>query len=304
MEQARNRILPDVFPQLVSEMENIQRAMDSGKAHKASKISNRLKDTTRISDQTIFPLVNNGVEGVVIRIDDVTEKVRMEEMVIQSEKMLSVGGLAAGMAHEINNPLAGMMQNASVLAERLTNLEIPANQRAAEGTSLEGIRDFMEARGIIRILERIHESGHRAAEIVTNMLNFAHKGDATFSECNMCDLFDQIVVLAGSDYDLKKNFDFRQIEIVREYEENLPLVTCESGKIQQVLLNILRNGAEAMQEAGEKTASFCGCPTSRQREWSVSRSKTTVLVWTKPPVGASSNPSSPPSPPTAAPVWV
>ena len=59
------------------------------------------------------------MEGAVIRLDDVTEQVRLEEMMIQSEKMLSVGGLAAGMAHEINNPLAGILQNTAVLENRL-----------------------------------------------------------------------------------------------------------------------------------------------------------------------------------------
>jgi len=185
---------------------------------------------------------------------DITERKRTQEMLIQSEKMLSVGGLAAGMAHEINNPLGGMMQTASVMSDRLSNVELPANQRAAEeaGTSMAAIAAFMNARGIIRMLGRISESGRRAAEIVRNMLSFARKSDATFSTHNLAELLDQTVDLAGSDYDLKKKFDFRQIEIVREYEENLPEVSCESGKIQQVFLNILRNGAEAMQEENEE----------------------------------------------------
>ena len=197
---------------------------------------------------------NNNILEIIGFGNDITERKRMQEMMIQSEKMLSVGGLAAGMAHEINNPLAGMVQTASVMSDRLTNLEIPANRRAAEdaGTSLEAIHNFMEARGIIKMLERISESGSRAAEIVSNMLNFARKGNSTFSTHNLTELLDQTVDMAGSDYDLKKKYDFRRIEIVREYEEDLPLVSCESGKIQQVLLNILRNGAEAMQIETEK----------------------------------------------------
>jgi len=106
----------------------------------------------------------------------------------------------------------------------------------------------MNARGIIKMLKRISESGSRAAEIVSNMLSFARKSDTSFSTQNLAELFDQTVDLAGSDYDLKKKFDFRQIKVIREYEDNLPDVLCESGKIQQVLLNILRNGAEAMQD--------------------------------------------------------
>ncbi|MCP3951657.1 MAG: histidine kinase, partial [Desulfobacterales bacterium] len=59
-------------------------------------------------------------------------------------------------------------------------------------------------------------------------------------------LLDRTVSLAETDYNLKKNYDFRQIEIVREYESGLPAVYCEESKIQQAFLNILSNGAEAM----------------------------------------------------------
>ena len=111
----------------------------------------------------------------------------------------------------------------------------------------------MEARGIPRMLMRIRESGARAAEIVTNMLSFARKSEAAFSSRDLSQLLDQSLDLAGSDYDLKKKYDFRQIDIVREYEPGLPLVACEAAKIQQVLLNVLRNGAEAMQAHVDQT---------------------------------------------------
>ncbi|MCP4398015.1 MAG: PAS domain S-box protein [bacterium] len=251
---AQGKILSDVFPQMASEMGKITESIRTRATAQEQKRLSVLENDVRYENVTIYPLIANEMEGAVIRIDDVTEKVRMEEMMIQSEKMLSVGGLAAGMAHEVNNPLAVMILNARVMRDRLTNSELPANQRAAEeaGTSMEAIRTFMDVRGIIRMLGRIRESGHRAAKIVQNTLSFARKSDSTFSTHNLADLLDQIVDLAGSDYDLKKKFDFRQIEIVREYEENLPDVPCEASKIQQVFLNILRNGAEAMQEEAEQ----------------------------------------------------
>ena len=109
-------------------------------------------------------------------------------MMVQSEKMLSVGGLAAGMAHEINNPLAGVMQTANVMSNRLSDTELPANRLAAEeaGTSMEAIQAFMEARGIFRMLKNIRESGTRAAEIVSNMLSFARKSDSTHVDIQYC----------------------------------------------------------------------------------------------------------------------
>jgi len=91
---------------------------------------------------------------VLTVVRDITQRKKAQEMMVQSEKMLSVGGLAAGMAHEINNPLAGMMQTASVLANRLgKNTNIPANVKAAKeaNTSMEAIQNFMEARGIFHM---------------------------------------------------------------------------------------------------------------------------------------------------------
>lgn len=253
-ESAAGQNLVKVFPRLAVEMEKVREAMETREVRSDPRQILREANEVRYEDVTIYPLKANGIEGAVIRLDDVTGKVRLEEMMVQNEKMLSVGGLAAGMAHEINNPLAGMMQSANVISNRLAIPEHPANQRAAEeaGTSMKAIGLYMEARGIIRMLNNIRESGSRAAEIVSNMLSFARKSDSSMSSHNMAELLDRTMDLAATDYNLKKKFDFRQIEIAREYEENLPLVPCEAGKIQQVLLNILRNGAEAMQEDHEK----------------------------------------------------
>ncbi len=243
--------LHDVFPRFAVKLERVKESMQNHK----TLVSDRqvhIEDGQKCYENvTIYPLIAKGIQGAVIRVDDITEQVRIEEMIIQSEKMLSIGGLAAGMAHEINNPLGGMMQTASVVKDRLTNLELSANQTAADevGVSLEGIGKFMRARGIITMLERIIESGGRAATIVENMLSFAYKSDATYSSQNMAELIKQSIELASSDYNLLKKYDFRQIKIDYQYEDDIPDVQCEPSKIQQVLLNILRNGAEAMQDS-------------------------------------------------------
>ena len=252
-DEASGRTLKEVFPRLTEEIKNINKAIREKKSIQNSKRPRRTGTEIRYEELTIYPLITNGAEGAVILIDNVTDRVRMEELMIQSEKMLSVGGLAAGMAHEINNPLAGMMQNCAVMMQRLTR-NLPANIRAAEkvGTTMETIKNFMEERDIPEMLEDINSSGRRAAEIVNNMLSFARKADRVVSSYSMAGLLDKTLALASTDYDLKKKYDFKQIKIKREYEDNLPPVPCETGKIQQVFLNIIRNGAEAIQENIQK----------------------------------------------------
>ena len=251
--------LDQAVPWLSAEMDRIRQAIRNREEQFDAKRSRRENGKLVFEDLTIYPLIADDVQGAVIRIDDVTDQVRMEEMMIQSEKMLSVGGLAAGMAHEINNPLAGMIQTTRVMANRLDkNSRIPANLKAAEaaGISMEDIGAFMDARGIYGMIETILESGQRVANIVSNMLSFARKSDAQVSSQNLIDLMDKTLELAAADYDMKKKYDFKLIEIVKTYAPNLPPVPCESGKIQQVLLNILRNGAEAMQSNQDRKPRF------------------------------------------------
>jgi len=173
---------------------------------------------------------------------------------IQSEKMLSVGGLAAGMAHEINNPLAGILQNIQVVQDRTsTGLEINEEVAAECGTTLDAIGAYMKRRRVDSMLEAIRESGSRAAKIVDNMLSFSRKSSSEVDYHNPGNLLDQTIDLAANDYDLRKKYDFRKVEIVRQYEPGLNRVPCEGTKIQQVLLNLLKNGAHAMAEQENPT---------------------------------------------------
>ena len=259
MENALNKLLPDVYPQILPHMQKLGDSLKKKEMQHIAKFPFITREyKTRYVDITIYPLTAYGVEGAVIRIDDVTEKVMMEEVLIQNEKMLSLGGLAAGMAHEINNPLAGVIQNANVLSNRLTDINIPANIKTARdvGTTMDAVKHFMVARDIPRMIESIVTSASRMASIVENMLSFARKGDSSFSPHSLADLMDKSLELAATDYNLQKHFDFKTIIIKKNYEENLPLVVCEGGKIQQVFLNILNNGAQAMFEknysAGKK----------------------------------------------------
>ena len=253
-DQALGKALDTVFPLLSNEMDNIWQAIQQRETQKDSKIASQVNGETRFSDVTVYPLISNGIEGAVIRVDDVTERVRIEEMMIQSEKMLSVGGLAAGMAHEINNPLAGILQNLQVMKNRMSGENIKNVQAAQEcDTSIENIERYMEKRGMFTMMGYVMDSGKRAAKIVNNMLSFSRKSESTSAPEHLGDLIDRTIELAENDYDLKKMYDFRQIEIIRQYDPDVPQVRCESSKIQQVILNILKNGAEAMMEGKDRT---------------------------------------------------
>lgn len=251
-EKAQGSPLEKVFPQMTNEITRIHDAIAQRLPQRKSKIPFKKEKEVRFADITVYPLIANGVEGAVIRIDDITDQVRMEEMMIQSEKMMSVGGLAAGMAHEINNPLAGILQNIQVMRNRFSSTLAKNQSTAIEcGANMETITAYMEKRGIFPMMEAIMESGQRASQIVDNMLSFSRKSDSKCAPCHIDQLIDKTVELAANDYDLKKKYDFRKIKIIREYQPDLPEVWCESSKIQQVLLNLLKNGAEAIKEKAE-----------------------------------------------------
>ncbi len=243
-----------------------ERSVELVKEHNKRNLSDSYEIMAKRKDRSIFPIEigirymeykNQEVRVAAIR--DISERKKIAELMIQTEKMMSVGGLAAGMAHEINNPLAGLLQTISVIANRLGgDMQIPANQRAAEeaGTSLDIIRNYITARGIPEMVDSINEMGCRIADIVGNMLSFARKSDVITSSHHLSELLDRTLDLASTDFDLGNHYDFRQIEIIREYEENLPSIPCERAKIQQVILNILSNGAEAMKEGKTENPRF------------------------------------------------
>lgn len=235
------------------ELTQIRQAIVSKQSWQATRRLRTDNDQLFHEEITVYPLLTEGIEGAVIRIDDVTEKVRLEEMMVQSEKMLSVGGLAAGMAHEINNPLAGMLLTLEAMKKRLeAKDDIPANIAAAEraGVSMHSIERFMEERHVLRMIDGIGKSGQRIKNIVDNMLSFSRKSEGLVAMQSLKTIIEESLALAATDYALKKEYDFREIRIETEYDEALPLIPCEKQKIQQVLLNILSNGAYAMHKAG------------------------------------------------------
>ncbi|EFL50908.1 multi-sensor signal transduction histidine kinase [Solidesulfovibrio fructosivorans JJ]] len=246
-EKALGRPPAEVLPLLSAHLDKLQRALRQRQVQRVEHERLRLDGVERLFDLQFYPLVANGINGAVIRLDDVTERERLREMMIQSEKMASVGGLAAGMAHEINNPLSSILQAAQVCLMQC-DPAIEGNRKAAEECecTIEAVHCYIERRRIAKFLEGIRDAGKRAAQIVSSMLEFSRKSESRRAPADINELLEHSLALAATDYDLKKKYDFRHIEIIRDYASDLPEVMCTRTEVEQVLLNLFKNAAQAM----------------------------------------------------------
>lgn len=188
---------------------------------------------------------------IVVQIKDMTERVRLEDMMILSEKMMSIGGMAAGMAHEINNPLS-IISQATQNTKRRISADLPANQKAAQevGIDLQKMADYMDKRAISRFLADIQEAVGRTTSIVNNMLSFSATSSFKREGCSVADIITETLLLANNDYDLKKKYNYKNIQLETKIADGLPRLFVNKTEIEQVLFNLIKNAAQAMAEAG------------------------------------------------------
>ena len=207
------------------------------------------KDGSRIWDLHLTPWHSQRQPGAIIRLDDITEQVQLDGLMVQKEKLIIVSRLTVSMIHEINNPLASILQNMQVIHNRLGS-QLQKNRIAAEecGTSLEKIDRYLQARGIDTALESVRESARRAARVIENLVNFTRQDDENEAFHSLSQLLECALELAGGDFNLKQKYDFRQIALERDYEKTLPPVRCRALKLQQAFFAMLRFRAEQMLE--------------------------------------------------------
>lgn len=249
LEQALNQPVLLAFPQLKPYVAQLQKAVDKHRVERIERVAWPVGDDLRHYTLTAYPLAGGAGRGVVIRIDDITQRLALEEAMVQSEKMLSVGGLAAGMAHEINNPLGAILHNVQNIRRRLSP-ELERNRQQAEvsGVDLQAVTRYLEAREIPRLLDGIQSAGSRAARIVSHMLSFSRRSNREMALASLPQLIDQAVEIAGNDFDLSEGFDFKGMLIEREFDPALGKVPCIANEVEQVLLNLLKNAAQAIHQ--------------------------------------------------------
>jgi len=227
----------------------INESLEKQTLNKIERIAFDNQDTARLLDITIYPLLDTSTPGAVLRIDDITQKAQMEDMMVQSEKMMSLGGLAAGMAHEINNPLGAIIHTVQNIQRRLN----PSNKKnqdiASElDTDIQSVRSYIAERDIFSFLDNITEAGTRASTIVSNMLQFSRQSTKNLQPQNLHQIIDRAINIARNEYSLTSGYDFKSIDLIRDFDTTMPEVPCIPSEIEQVLLNLLKNAAHALKD--------------------------------------------------------
>lgn len=248
-DKAMGRDLADAFPFLAEHQDLIEQALAEQVLTSRHNLPFTLDDKPGRIDLIVYPLHLTGTKGAVIRIDDVTEQFKLEEVMVQTEKMMSVGGMAAGMAHEINNPLGAIVQNAQNIQRRLDpHLKRNAHEAEQLGLDLNIMQRYLLTREVYRFLDNITESGLRASRIVRNMLQFSRDSGTHLTYHAVGPVLAQAINIALNDYNLRAGYAHHHLYVDQDFRSPDTRVPCVLTELEQVLLNLMKNGAQAIKE--------------------------------------------------------
>jgi PAS domain S-box-containing protein len=225
--KTREEVVGRTIPEVVGDgvfREKIQCKLDRALSGQTVRYQEQLDFAglgSRIVDATYFPVVDEKgkVDGVVVNVRDITETRKLEEQLMQSQRMESIGTLAGGVAHEINNPINGIMNYAQMILDGMEK-ENPAEEFARE---------------------ILHET-QRIAQIVRNLLTFARQEKQSHSPAQLSDIVSAVLSLIQT----VMRHDQITLEVV--IPEGLPKIKCRSQQIQQVLMNLLTNARDSLNE--------------------------------------------------------
>ena len=177
----------------------------------------------RTVNVAIAPLVTRSfqVVGRLIIMDDITERVELEGQLFQADKLTSIGLLAAGVAHEVNTPLAVISSYTQMLAKQL--------QGDPQKSGL---------------LEKITRQTFRASEIVNNLLNFSRTSGTEFADVNVNKVITDTLAL------LEHQFKTAKVQVRSELTPSISAIQGNPGRLQQVFLNLFLNAKDAMPGGG------------------------------------------------------
>jgi signal transduction histidine kinase len=178
-------------------------------------------------DITIYPLHDQLETGVVIMVDDVTQRVQSENMLVQRDKMSSMGEMASVMAQDINIPLQAILKDLQCVRRDLTE-------------------EHIDPIGIHELLDDALIRGRQAASVVNNLVSFSNAGAGEKQLANITDIMDHSVELAADVLSVTKGLRFKDVVINHNYADNLPQLRCHVPELQQVFLSLFRYSCHAL----------------------------------------------------------
>jgi two-component system NtrC family sensor kinase len=223
--EARGRTLDEIFP--ASFLEALRGSLVLGRERDIDHIYKLHLPTadgrSLMVNVSVAPFqVGSGERhGTILIFDDVTERIRLEEQLQHSEKMASIGLLAAGVAHEVNTPLTGISSYTQMLRQQV---------------------DRGDARA--ELLEKIEKQAFRAAKIINNLLNFSRASAPTLEAVDLNKVLLDVVSL------LEHQLTASRIKVRKELADDLPRVRGNENRLQQVFFNLILNARDAMAKGG------------------------------------------------------
>jgi two-component system NtrC family sensor kinase len=164
------------------------------------------------------------------------ETLMMSKKVVEAGKLASVGELAAGIAHEINNPVAIMVEEAGWMGDLLEDMALEKGQDRAE---------------FERAIKQIQTQGKRCKDITHKLLSFARQTDATIEDVDILRLLEELIELSA------QRAKYAMVKIKTDFGDNLPTLKVSATELQQVFFNLINNALDAMEKQGGDLNIFC-----------------------------------------------
>ncbi|RDE18172.1 histidine kinase [Motiliproteus coralliicola] len=232
-----------------------QMGQDLGEARgELQRINTELEQRVEERTQRLVQ-ANNQLKQDKEQLEDLYEQLKQAQMqLIESEKMASIGQLAAGVAHEINNPMTYIIANIVAMQEYCTDLlklieqqqQLIEDSRQADNQALLEELDFAFIRDDIPVLiQQSLDGADRVKQIVQGLRDFSHTGQQEWERSDLREGLDSTLKVANNEIKHKA-------EVVREYQD-IPTIDCLPSQLNQVFLNLLVNAAHAIPEQGTIT---------------------------------------------------